>query len=402
MLEVRLFNEKIGYLLRSEKGISFHVHNDQYQPSPLMASLRPSESAIIEFNGKSTGHYQFLTDSLPDAFGSQVIANRLAHIESIDAMHKFAWIGDRGMGALSFHPSSSSNNEEIAEIKDIRERTTDILTGNLNDRLSEAVSISASAPGGARAKLVIGINDQNQYIVGAGNNLPEGYRHYLLKLDSKDANDHSKEYTRVEHAYMLAAKSLGIDTAESFLIEDDGLFHQCLPRFDRKESERLHMISFASYRHYDYNNPTQASYETLAKDAASLGSSNEEVFKRAVFNIVFRNQDDHSKNHSFLMDKEGKWNLSPAYDLTYSVGSGYTKQHQMTINGKGSSIKPRDLITFAHNISIDSDFAKSFIKNCIDCALSIDAQLKELDVSKSRISKIKKSIESNLGIGHGI
>ena len=121
-------------------------------------------------------------------------------------------------------------------------------------------------------------------------------------------------------------------------------------RFDRKDGKKIHMLSLCGMAHYDFNMPGAYGYEQvfgIMRSLKDLGMSDiEQQYRRIIFNIIARNQDDHTKNISFLMAQDGRWKLSPAYDVTYSYNPDglWANQHQMSLNGKRGHFTAHDLI----------------------------------------------------------
>ena len=115
------------------------------------------------------------------------------------------------------------------------------------------------------------------------------------------------------------------------------------------------------------------------------------MFRRMVFNVVVRNQDDHTKNISFLMGEDGVWRLSPAYDMgyAYNPNGGWTATHQMSINGKFDDITRKDLMAFATLNNIKE--AMSIIDEICEKASRWSEMAKDCDVP----TKIVNAIESN-------
>ena len=106
--------------------------------------------------------------------------------------------------------------------------------------------------------------------------------------------------------------------SECSLIEENGRAHFLTKRFDRQHGEKIYMQTLCGIAHYDYQMPRSFSYEQAFAIMRALRlpySDAQEMFGRTVFNVVVRNQDDHTKNISILMDKNGTWKLSPAYDM---------------------------------------------------------------------------------------
>ena len=107
-----------------------------------------------------------------------------------------------------------------------------------------------------------------------------------------------------------------------------------------------------------------------------------------VFNVVIRNQDDHTKNISFLMDEKGVWRLSPAYDMgfAYNPSGDWTSAHQMSINGKFDNITRADLLECAARNNIKE--AALIIDEISETASRWPSIAKECDVPQEMIDSI--------------
>jgi serine/threonine-protein kinase HipA len=230
--------------------------------------------------------------------------------------------------------------------------------------MEQIIKVGTSA-GGARAKAVIAWNEETKDIRSGQVEAGKGYGYWLIKFDgvknNKDKGDKedSPEYTRIEYAYHRMAIAAGIDMSECRLYEENGNYHFMTKRFDRDlgNGTKIHMQSLGAMAHYDFNEPGAYSYEQAATILYQLGMGQKEIeqlYRRMVFNIIARNQDDHVKNISFLMDKKGKWTLAPAYDITYSYDktNRWLAQHQMSINGKVDNFTMADLREAASRMNI--------------------------------------------------
>lgn len=198
----------------------------------------------------------------------------------------------------------------------------------LKEALTNLLVVGTSA-GGARAKCIIAYNEKTGEVRSGQLKTTKDFSYWLLKLDGasnnkdKELND-PQGYGRIEYAYYLMAKDCGIEMMESRLLEENGRAHFMTKRFDRKDGgEKIHMQSFCAMGHYDFNMSGAYSYEQVLQIKRLVVKSNtkealEQQFRRVIFNIIGRNQDDHTKNIAFLMDKKGNWQLSPAYDMVYS------------------------------------------------------------------------------------
>ena len=317
-----------------------------------------------------------LADVLPDKFGNSIIDAWLARngrdSSSFSPVERLCYTGKRGMGALEFSPPVIEDYDrsvavEIAELVELAQDIMNERKGlkvqlgdkdqNKEDAILDILRVGTSA-GGARPKAVIAMNDKGDVISGQAE-VPEDYDYWLLKFDGVSDLElgEPRGYGRIEYAYYLMAQEAGINMTESRLLEENGRAHFMTKRFDRVDGSKLHLQSLCGVAHYDFNMAGAYSYEQAFEVMRKLRLSKAEAtqqYRRMLFNIIARNQDDHTKNISFLMGKDGKWKLSPAYDVTYSHNPAgkWTNQHQMSLNGKRDHFTREDLILTGRAISI--------------------------------------------------
>jgi serine/threonine-protein kinase HipA len=215
-----------------------------------------------------------------------------------------------------------------------------------------------TSAGGARPKAVIAMDERGNVLSGQ-TKAPKGYQYWILKFDGVTDLElgEPRGYGRIEYAYALMAKAAGIDMTECRLLEENGRAHFMTKRFDRVDGDKLHMQSLCGIAHYDFNMAGAYSYEQAFAVMRKLRLSKADAiqqYRRMVFNIVARDLDDHTKNISFLMARDGKWRLSPAYDVIYSHNPAgqWTNQHQMSLNGKRDHFTKEDLIAVSASISL--------------------------------------------------
>lgn len=347
--------------------------------APLTMPLSEAgQGRIYSFPGLPAGTYKglpgLLTDSLPDKFGHQLINTWLAiqgrPENSMNPVEMLCYMGKRAMGALEFRPATriergASYFLEISELVDLTQRALnrkEKLDANISADQKQAIldiiRVGSSA-GGARAKAVIAVNKHGKVISGQ-QDVPKEYSHWLIKLDgvTDEQLGDPKGYGRIEYAYYLMAKDCGITMTECRLLEENGRAHFMTRRFDRPEhNSKIHMLTLCGLCHYDYNNPLAYSYEQAFQALRSLKlpyPDADQLFRRMVFNVIGVNNDDHTKNISFLMDKSGQWSLSPAYDMTYAFKPShkYLAQHQLSINNKRTEITRNDLLLVAERMNI--------------------------------------------------
>jgi serine/threonine-protein kinase HipA len=314
-----------------------------------------------------------LADALPDKFGNAIIDAWLTRngrsSGDFTPVERLCYTGSRGMGALEFAPPINKTIEqavpvEIAELAALAQEVTNA-RGQLNTRLGsggqdamlDILRVGTSA-GGARAKAIIAINPEGHVLSGQ-TEVPPGYEHWLLKFDGVNDLELGKTegYGRIELAYYLMATAAGIEMSECRVHEENGRAHFMTRRFDRPEGRKLHMQSLCGIAHYDFNMAGAYSYEQAFQVMRRLRLSKAEAlqqYRRMIFNVLARNQDDHTKNIAFLMAPDGQWRLAPAFDVIYAHNpqGTWTNQHQMTINGKRDQFVMEDLLTVGYSIGV--------------------------------------------------
>lgn len=317
-----------------------------------------------------------LADSLPDKFGNALIDAWLATQgrtpESFSAVERLCYTGTRGMGALEFAPVLGPKPRKASklEVDALVRLAGEVLThrGRLQGHLHAAGKAKAlrdiltvgTSAGGARAKAVIAWNPQTHEVRSGQITAGDGFEHWLLKFDGVAGNrdkerDDPTGYGAVEFAYHRMAKAAGITMSECRLLEENGRRHFMTRRFDRLAGgEKLHLQSLCALAHFDFNQAGAYGYEQALLAIRRLQlpmSAVEEQFRRMVFNLVARNQDDHVKNIAFLMNPLGEWSLAPAFDVTYSYNpaGAWTGTHQMTLNGKRDGFTREDFVQCARS-----------------------------------------------------
>jgi serine/threonine-protein kinase HipA len=375
--EVRLWGRRIGAVstVEGREHAAF-----QYDPAfassgiPLSPLTMPLDERVYEFpmlpRDSFHGLPGLLADCLPDRFGNALIDAWLAtqgrKPDGFSAVERLCYIGTRSMGALEFAPAQgpAPGKADTVDVGALVALASEILTqrkgikASFRSRarqaaLQDILRVGTSA-GGARAKALIAWHPQTHEVRSGQVSAGEGFEYWLLKFDGVQGNkdkelDDPKGYGAIEYAYALMAQAAGIHMSESRLLEENGRRHFMTRRFDRTaEGGKLHMQSLGALAHYDYNQPGAYSYEQALQVIRELGlpmAALEQQFRRMLFNVVARNQDDHVKNIAFLMDRDGRWSLAPAFDVTYSFnpGGAWTATHQMTLNGKADDFTLADI-----------------------------------------------------------
>lgn len=394
---VKIWNKEIGVIeWDSEKQTSRFQYTDKYLKGshdlspihmPLKNGNRVYSSQLEHNNTISTfkGLPGLLADSLPDKYGNQLINLWLAQngrpSDSMNPIEQLCFIGNRGMGALEYEPHQTtikkkSFSVEINSLVDIaqkilhdKENFKVDLSKDEQEGILEVLQIGTSA-GGMRPKALIAYNDKTKEVLSGQTNAPKNFDHWLLKLDGThdDKLIESSNWGKVEYAYYLMAKECDIDMMECRLLEENGRAHFMTKRFDRESNTKHHIQSFCGIQHYDYNEIRSFSYEQLFETMRMLNlplNEAHQMFKRMTFNVLANNCDDHTKNFSFRLKQNGKWRISPAYDICYSyrADSDWVNQHSLSINGKRKDINKDDLLAIARLNNINKGVAVDIISN---------------------------------------
>jgi serine/threonine-protein kinase HipA len=424
--EVFLWGTRIGIIHQDiSKAYATFEYDTNFVNSGIEVSpLRmPLGKNVYEFPGLIGAPFYgmpgLVADSLPDRFGNAVIEQWLMSIgkslSDFTAIDRLCYTGKRGMGALEYVPASN-------EIKDIDEdinvcemvkfasnvlRKRESISLKANDSLtySQLVQVGSSA-GGARAKALIAWNEDTNIVRSGQMKLGPGYDYWLMKFDNVSQNgdyglEDKPEYTLIEYSYYLMAKACGITMNECRIYNSDGNHHFMTKRFDRENGKKLHMQSLGALAHISYQEPGVCGYELAAMYMKEIGISYKEIeqfYRRMVFNCLAVNQDDHVKNISFIMNRSGKWILSPAYDITFSYNptNKWLCAHQMTVNGKTKEIGLSDLLQAGANMGIKTRRCRDIISEISTSVASFATYAEQAGVKEKTVAAINAVLEANM------
>jgi len=346
--------------------------------APIMMSADSNRGLVHEFPALSRETFHglpgMLADCLPDKYGNRLVDAWLARQGrdpgTFSPVERLCYTGARGMGALEFKPAKREGLNQSAEVdvgelvalaKEVLDHRNS-LRADLGDEDSSLVDILrvGTSAGGARAKAILSIHEKSGVVRSGQVKAPKGYGYWILKFDgvADEQLGPTQGYGRIEYAYYQMARECGIKMTECRLYMEGGRAHFMTRRFDRTaEGEKIHMQSLTGIAHYDFNMAGAYGYEQAFQIMRRLRlpyHDAEQQFRRMVFNVLARNQDDHPKNIGFLMNRDGKWRLSPAYDVIYSHNpeGSWTNKHQMTINGKRDGFTREDILGVGKTMNI--------------------------------------------------
>ena len=416
---VNLFGQRMGTFRWDDRYQTVQFEYDRdfvgrgLEPSPLMMPVR--EGRIYSFAGLNRETYMglpgMLADSLPDTYGRALFDRwlTLTGRTSSNPVETLCFLGKRCMGALEFEPAIEAgyNPDQRFEIDSLVDVARETLANkaafeaNLNDdkkaAIAEILRLGTSA-GGQRAKAIIAYNKATGEVRSGHVEAPTGFDYYLIKLDGVSARAGFREtenYGRLEYSFYKLAKACGIEMTECSLLEENGRAHFMTRRFDREGGQKVHMQTLCGIAHYDFRLLRAYSYEQAFGVMRALRlpySDAQQMFRRIVFNVVVRNQDDHTKNISFLMGEDGHWHLSPAYDMGYAYNpqGGWTAMHQMSVNGKYDKITRNDLLALAtaNNIKNPSEIIEE-VRETVSHWPEIAC---EADVAKEMVAAIEPNM----------
>lgn len=376
--EVWLWGTRIGAvtLPQGERFASFEYDPD-FQRSGIELSplAMPLGGQVYRFPALALESFHglpgLLADTLPDKYGNALIDAWLAtqgrNPADFNSVQRLCYTGRRGMGGLEFTPAQGpvSTTADRIEIDELVQLASEVLVHRSElkvtfagtdkaEALREILRVGTSA-GGARAKAIIAWNASTNEVRSGQVQAPQGFGYWLMKFDGVENNRDRdladpKGYSAIEYAYSVMAKDAGIEMTECRLFDEGPRRHFMTRRFDRlPNGDKLHMQSLAALTHLDFNQPRENAYEQAFTAIRALGLGQDALtqqFRRALFNIVGRNQDDHVKNVAFLMDREGQWRLAPAFDVSwaYNPSGAWTSQHQMSLGGKRDAFMFDDLV----------------------------------------------------------
>lgn len=410
ILKVMLWGREVGRLcIDQRRKLPYFEYNREWfesglDISPLNASIKLPQN-LRPIYGASEKIYQklppFLADSLPDAWGNELFEQwrqqRGIKLSEITPLDKLAFIGNRAMGALEFQPETSHFlTKESLNLKALITLANQIYKQREQSHIDPEESLTMQAllavgtsAGGRQPKAIIAINRNTGDIRSGQVNDLKGYEYCILKFGT-----HERSTAELEMAYYEMATKAGIRMMPCWLIDVEGEKHFVTQRFDRKGEKKLHMQTLAALY------PEAESYERLLWVCRKMRLSerdSEEVFRRMVFNILANNTDDHNKNFSFLMEEDGRWSLSPAYDMTYIFNTGGflpETHHCLMIHGKLSDITLDDVMQLAAENGIRK--AEDIIHEVVEALKQFRTVATKYGVAEQWIGRVEATIADHI------
>ncbi len=389
----------------------------ELSPVQMPARVAPYRFTRLPLDAFS-GLPGLLADALPDSWGHALVDAWLAsqgrRPESFDVVERLCYVGSRGMGGLEFQPSIAPTNAVgrdlhvdrlvalASEVLARRDAFVADLTEHPDEEEMRAILAIGTSAGGARPKAIIAFNEETGQVRSGQLDAEPGFEHWLLKFDGvAKAGDHGladpEGWGAVEYAYWQMARAAGVEMTESRLLQENGRRHFLTRRFDRPVGDKLHVQTLGALDHISYKMPGVYGYDQAMLLMRRIGielPQIEQLFRRMVFNVVARNQDDHVKNIAFLMDRAGRWSLAPAYDVTWACDptNRWLQAHQMTINGKRERILVEDLVAIEKRIGLKRGTAKRVLREVTDVVATWPQIAEDVAVQPTTAGAIERSL----------
>lgn len=344
-LEASAERRKVGRLAYLDRKVFF-----EYDPTFIASGVEISPFKLPLKPGVQTpdtqlfeGLFGVFNDSLPDGWG-RLLLDRSVEKHGVlrgqlSPLDRLAYVGSRGMGALSYEPELTAGQADAGALSldRLAEESATVLQGESGEVFEELLRLSGSSSG-ARPKIVAQVSADKKSIIHGEQELAPGYSHWMIKFPS---SQDAKDIGAIEYAYSLMAKAAGIAMPETHLFRTKRSRYFGAKRFDRDGSRRIHMHSLSGLIHADHRTPS-LDYDLILSVTMRLTRDVEEVekvFRLACFNVLAHNRDDHAKNFSFLLNARNEWVFAPAYDLVFSYGPGGEQSTLVMGEGKNPGVE---------------------------------------------------------------
>ncbi len=352
------YRGRIAFFEFDDAFLASGVELSPIQHTTMQGLVRPYDTSVFE------GLHGLFNDSLPDGWGRLLVDRRARQLgidpATLTPLDRLACVGSRGIGALCYAPAADvwGEFEPAIDLDRLAAGARTVLKGRAVDVIPE-LGRTGGSPGGARPKVLVAIDAGDNVIIGT-DNVPQSHAHYLVKF--RGADDPS-DAARIEQAYADMARAAGVRLPETRLLQGaaDQVYFASR-RFDREGNRRLHAHTASGLLYADFRLPS-LDYRNLIALTRSITRDRREcraIFVLAAFNVLAHNRDDHARQFTWLMNRDGAWRLAPAYDLTFSPGPG--GEHSTSVQGHGKSITQEHLTALGR----DADLKNNEILQIID------------------------------------
>ena len=382
--------DRIVYLEYDDSFLTSGLELSPIRHAATRGLVRPYDASVFG------GLHGVFNDSLPDGWGRLLVDRRARELgidpATLTPLDRLACVGDQGIGALCYAPAADvwDATDSALDLDRLATNAHRVLTGDVSTVVSELGRVGGS-PGGARPKALVAVNEQGDAVHGTEASA-SGYAHYLVKFRG---DDDPEDAAQIEQAYATMARAAGVRMPETRLMAGGrGHHYFATRRFDREGVKRLHAHSASGLLYADFRLPSLDYKDLIALTRAVTRDRREgrAMFALATFNVLSHNRDDHARQFTFLMSRDGKWRLAPAYDLTFAAGPG--GEHTTSVLGRGKNIDRERLLALGRHADLNDREAREVI-DCVAAAVA-DWHLfaASCDVSTASSNRIAKALAS--------
>lgn len=396
-LEVRLdfgpSSRPVGTLQQRQARIFFEFAPEFLEhPLPISPINLAVQPGVVHHDDRGFhGLHGVFADSLPDGWGLMLIDRELRnHGVPLTALNRLAYLHDRGMGALTYHPASELNavSGQNFTLTTLAAQAERIVRGSEEEVLPD-LQLAGGSPGGARPKVAIGFNPDSGEMDSDAQNLAKGFEHWIVKFR---AAEDPEDMGLMEYTYSAMAREAGVTMPPTRLFSANNTQYFGVKRFDRDGNKRFHMHTLAGLLHATHIGYS-LEYDKFIRATRAITNDVRELhhaFRYAAFNLFAHVRDDHTKNFSFLMNERGEWRLAPAYDLTYSPGfNGY---HTMGFGSPALHPTTADLLRIAETVGIEQQTASDIIDEVRTATSKWGELAKTYGVSNKSLNMVQKAL----------
>lgn len=400
-VEVLLAGVRVGELVSAPRRGTFFAYDEQwlatgFNLSPLNMEFKSSPQAAPDPH-LFGGLMGVFADSLPDGWGMLLMDRFFLHDRGIDRraitpLDRLAYMGDRAMGALEYRPVlEKSEVDSSLDLERLYQAALEVYEGDTGATL-DALRLAGGSPAGARPKVVVALSQDKQRCASSFKTLAEGYAHWLVKFRAPDEH---RDTGAIEYAYAQMARRAGVEMAEPALltVQAEGGVERffAAKRFDRDGARKIHMLTACGMLYADYRAPSLDYGDLLRATWAITGHAGEveKMARLMVFNALAHNHDDHAKNFAYLFD-QGRWLLSPAYDLTFARVRGMADEHTTAFAGSGLPTRKalRKVCETFSFLKVDQ-----YIEQTLDVLAGWRGVCRELDIAEQQAAEIQRALE---------
>ena len=393
----------VGRLAQNAQGVFFSYAPEYFSRFGNLSPFRLHADTRLQKAPREphAGLHGVFSDSLPDGWGlllqDRWFRRQGVSLNQVTSMDRLALVGAHGLGGLQYTQGFDLSHDQTDENwGSLGLAAQQIYAGEDHQALDALIAVGSS--GGARPKAQIYVADDRFETIRLS---PQpGDAGWIVKFTTA-RTPLAHEEGLCEAAMLHLANEANLHPVEWRLLdaptESGATRWLAVKRFDQTAdgAGRFHMASAAGLLDADFRVPSldyADLIQCVRKLCQSPGSA-QLMYRRALFNLLIRNQDDHAKNSSFLQNDAGRWELSPAYDLTYSPHP--FDEHATAFQGYGAR-PPIEVLDALGELAAfpSSKQSRRALHDLIEVVSTFDTVAENLGVSESVRREITEAIQT--------